>query len=154
MRTVAITGVNRGLGFEFARQYRAEGWRVIGTVRSKHHAGDGLAALGVELHELDLNDFSTIAAFGRTLQDDTIDVILANAGHMGARDMPIDDVDLEAWELSFRVNAIAPVALQVRCLSRCDGAKTARRSQSAAGAGRSHATTPGADTCIEAPRLR
>jgi NAD(P)-dependent dehydrogenase (short-subunit alcohol dehydrogenase family) len=111
MRTVAITGVNRGLGFEFARQYRAEGWRVIGTVRSKHHAGDGLAALGVEIHELDLNDFSTIAAFGRTLQDDTIDVILANAGHMGARDMPIDDVDLEAWELSFRVNAIAPVAL-------------------------------------------
>ena len=31
--TVLITGANRGLGLEFARQYAAAGWTVIGTAR-------------------------------------------------------------------------------------------------------------------------
>ena len=30
---VLITGANRGLGLEFARQYAAAGWTVIGTAR-------------------------------------------------------------------------------------------------------------------------
>ena len=32
-RTVLVTGANRGIGLEFARQYHAAGWRVIGTAR-------------------------------------------------------------------------------------------------------------------------
>src|SRR5262249_52250292 len=111
MKTVLITGVNRGLGLEFSRQYRADGWRVIGTVRSKQTAAEDAAALGVELHELDLTDFRAIAALGDALQHETIDVVVANAGYMGDRTMPIDNVDLVSWELSFRVNTIAPVAL-------------------------------------------
>ena len=31
--TVLVTGANRGLGLEFARQYLADGWRVIATLR-------------------------------------------------------------------------------------------------------------------------
>ena len=31
--TVLITGANRGLGLEFARQYAARGWNVIASVR-------------------------------------------------------------------------------------------------------------------------
>jgi NAD(P)-dependent dehydrogenase (short-subunit alcohol dehydrogenase family) len=34
MPTVLITGANRGLGFEFANQYAAEGWRVIASCRN------------------------------------------------------------------------------------------------------------------------
>ena len=33
MPTVLITGANRGLGLEFARQYAAVGWSVIATGR-------------------------------------------------------------------------------------------------------------------------
>ena len=33
MPTVLVTGANRGLGLEFARQYAADGWNVIGTCR-------------------------------------------------------------------------------------------------------------------------
>ena len=33
MPTILITGANRGLGLEFARQYAAAGWRVLATVR-------------------------------------------------------------------------------------------------------------------------
>jgi NAD(P)-dependent dehydrogenase (short-subunit alcohol dehydrogenase family) len=34
MSTVLITGANRGLGLEFARQYAAEGWDVLATSRN------------------------------------------------------------------------------------------------------------------------
>ena len=48
-----ITGANRGLGLEFARQYAGEGWRVIATCRDRDRAGE-LAALrgAVEVHLL------------------------------------------------------------------------------------------------------
>ena len=31
---MCVTGVNRGIGLELARQYLADGWDVVGTVRS------------------------------------------------------------------------------------------------------------------------
>ena len=34
MATILVTGANRGLGLEFARQYAAEGWEVIATARN------------------------------------------------------------------------------------------------------------------------
>ena len=40
MPTVLITGANRGLGFEFARQYAADGWRVSATCRKPVSAGE------------------------------------------------------------------------------------------------------------------
>ena len=36
--TVLVTGANRGLGLEFARQYAADGWRVIACCRNPKDA--------------------------------------------------------------------------------------------------------------------
>jgi NAD(P)-dependent dehydrogenase (short-subunit alcohol dehydrogenase family) len=36
MPTVMITGANRGLGFEFAKQYAAGGWRVFAASAIQH----------------------------------------------------------------------------------------------------------------------
>ncbi|HNK06660.1 MAG TPA: SDR family NAD(P)-dependent oxidoreductase, partial [Giesbergeria sp.] len=33
MPTVLVIGASRGIGLELVRQYAAEGWRVIATVR-------------------------------------------------------------------------------------------------------------------------
>jgi NAD(P)-dependent dehydrogenase (short-subunit alcohol dehydrogenase family) len=38
MPTVFITGANRGIGLEFARQYAADGWRVLATARDPQGA--------------------------------------------------------------------------------------------------------------------
>ena len=38
MPTVLITGANRGIGLEFARQYVADGWRVIAACREPARA--------------------------------------------------------------------------------------------------------------------
>ena len=38
MATAVITGANRGLGLEMAKQYAAAGWDVIGTAREPEKA--------------------------------------------------------------------------------------------------------------------
>jgi len=37
--TVLITGSNRGIGLEFAKQYAEKGWNVIATARKPGEAG-------------------------------------------------------------------------------------------------------------------
>lgn len=112
MPTVLVTGAGRGLGLELARQYAVDGWRVIATVRDVKKAKE-LVALGskVEIHPLEVTDFEAVAALGRELARDTIDVAIANAGVSLARAMTPGRIDETAWIDTFKVNAIAPLAL-------------------------------------------
>lgn len=110
MPTVFITGASQGLGLEFARQYAADGWRVIGTCREPATA-DALAHLqgDVEIHPLDVTDHDQIQALAKTLKRQTIDVLLNNAGIYGPRPTPFGHVDYEAWRQVMNVNAMAPL---------------------------------------------
>jgi len=112
MPTVFISGANRGLGLEFARQYARDGWRVIATSRSLEKAG-ALRALsgGVAVHALEVTDFAAVAALARALDGESIDVLIANAGIYGPRDMTAASIDAEGWGETFRVNTMAPLAL-------------------------------------------
>ena len=58
MSTVLITGANRGIGLEFARQYSADGWDVTATAREW---SDELDELGVRVEKLDLSDADSVA---------------------------------------------------------------------------------------------
>src|ERR1700733_12528786 len=67
--TVLITGANRGIGLELAKQYADKGWNVIAT--SRHKAGDpALADLDelaakhsqVALEQVDVSDTATVRA--------------------------------------------------------------------------------------------
>jgi NAD(P)-dependent dehydrogenase (short-subunit alcohol dehydrogenase family) len=115
MPTVLITGANRGLGLEFARQYAKDGWRVVATARVPEKA-TALAAIGpaVTIHRLDVADLGAVAALGRALGEESIDLLIANAGISGPRGMrpeAIGSDEANAWEMVFRVNAMAPLAL-------------------------------------------
>jgi NAD(P)-dependent dehydrogenase (short-subunit alcohol dehydrogenase family) len=111
MPTVLITGANRGLGLEFARQYASEGWRVLATCREPDRA-EALQAFAAQavIHPLDVSDFDAVAALGRALADETIDVLIANAGVLLDDDSRPEAVDYDACMRSFRVNALAPLA--------------------------------------------
>lgn len=111
MPTVLITGSSRGLGLEFARQYAADGWRVIATCRAPDRA-EALRAIrpAVEIAGLDVANLADVAALGRTLADETIDILIANAGIYIARTMPIEAIAAEPWLESFAVNTIGPMA--------------------------------------------
>jgi NAD(P)-dependent dehydrogenase (short-subunit alcohol dehydrogenase family) len=82
MPTALIIGASRGIGHELARQYRADGWRVIATAR-KSTDGDTLTRLGAQAHVLDVNNVEAIAGLGWKLDDEKIDAAWIVAGVYG-----------------------------------------------------------------------
>ena len=105
MPTILITGANRGIGLELARQYAADGWAVIATARQ---SSDELDALGVRVEPLDMRDFTAVTGFSERL--DALDLLIANAGTYGPRD-PKSAEDGAGWAETFAVNTIAPFLL-------------------------------------------
>ncbi len=74
MPTVLITGANRGLGLELARQYAADGWRVMACTRQPDAAA--LDALEqehrhVSLHALEVTDAASIETLATALRGTT-----------------------------------------------------------------------------------
>jgi NAD(P)-dependent dehydrogenase (short-subunit alcohol dehydrogenase family) len=108
MPTTLITGASRGIGFEFCRQYAADGWRVIAVLRDQQSAAT-LAGLGVDARLLDVRDFAGIKALAASLGGEPIDVLIANAGIYEGPGQTLDELD-EAWWLdAFRVNTMSPI---------------------------------------------
>ena len=105
--TVLITGANRGLGLEFARQYAADGWTVIGTARRPADADD-LSALDVEVLQLDVADRDSIAAFAASLDGRSVDLLINNAG-IFPRVSEIENVDANDYLQTLVVNTLGPV---------------------------------------------
>jgi NAD(P)-dependent dehydrogenase (short-subunit alcohol dehydrogenase family) len=84
MPTALILGASRGIGHELARQYLADGWRVIATAR-KPADREALARLGAQVHELDVTSADSVAGLGWKLDDEKIDVAWLVAGVYGPR---------------------------------------------------------------------
>ena len=69
MATVLVTGSNRGIGLEFARQYAQAGWRVIATCRNPVAAADLNAITGdIEVRKLDMMDLDAIDGLAADLE--------------------------------------------------------------------------------------
>ncbi|MCY3939675.1 MAG: SDR family oxidoreductase [Gammaproteobacteria bacterium] len=117
--TVMVTGANRGLGLEFARQYAADGWRVLATYRNPAVAGELLELAeqdNVQAFTLDVSDFDAIAALADELQDETIDVFLSNAGLFGPKPGAESDLRQSFGHIDYgivrkvlTVNSLAPL---------------------------------------------
>jgi NAD(P)-dependent dehydrogenase (short-subunit alcohol dehydrogenase family) len=109
-----ITGANRGLGLEFARQYLANGWQVYAACRDPESAselrrladgsGQKLLIIG-----LDVTDPLSIKAAATELAGRAIDVLLNNAGVGGVRGQTIGNIDYKAWAKVLDVNTLGPM---------------------------------------------
>lgn len=104
--TVLITGANRGLGLELARQYRDKNYHVIATARNPKKASE-LNALGVQVEQLDVTNQSSIIDLKKKLKNQPIDILINNAGVL-VRDQRIEDVDLDDLTNTIAVNTIGP----------------------------------------------
>ncbi len=113
--TILITGANRGIGLELARQFSEDGWQVLACCRSPEDAGDlkVLAAEypAVEMFLLDVTNYDQLAALSSQLKDRPIDILLSNAGIYGPRGVSFGEVDAVAWRQVLEVNTIAPLML-------------------------------------------
>lgn len=121
MKTCLITGANRGIGFEFARQYGMAGWRVYAGCRNPAGA-DQLRQLSgrsaVEIIALDVADHDSINAAAKRLEGEPLDLLLNNAGLFGPKAGADNDprqqfghIDYDIWLELVRVNAMGPVRL-------------------------------------------
>jgi NAD(P)-dependent dehydrogenase (short-subunit alcohol dehydrogenase family) len=114
--TVFITGGNRGLGLEFARQYAARGWTVIATARDVDGAAE-LRALAnatgrVTIERLDLLDRDGIAALAKRYEGKPIDLLINNAGIGGDPALQsLGSFDYELFEETMAVNVYGALAM-------------------------------------------
>jgi len=107
MARIVITGANRGIGFEFAKQLKAQGNDVTAVCR-KHSAQ--LDALGVTVHDgVDLSDSNSLIELAKKFPAQSIDILINNAGVLiGDR---YGAVDVSNIERQIQVNAIGPFVL-------------------------------------------
>ena len=106
MATVIITGANRGLGLEMAKQYSANGWNVIGTAREPEKAKELNALDKVTVMQLDIADDSSTQNFAEQLGNQPVDLFINNAGIYGP-----SDFDRKGWLDLFNINVVGPVEL-------------------------------------------
>jgi len=120
VKTVVITGANRGIGFEFTRHYATRGYRVHACCRHPEKASD-LAELAVQhavqVHSLDVNDAQSVKGFAKALAETSIDLLINNAGVYGAR-VGLGELDYKVWQQVFLTNTLGPIRVTEALLSR------------------------------------
>ncbi len=116
--TILITGTDRGIGLEAARQYAEAGWRVVAcahhpetALQLKNAAESTDSGRRLRIVGLDVTDSSAIQALARELEGQPIDLLLNNAGLYGPKQLTFGFLDAEEWIRVFRVNTLAPLLM-------------------------------------------
>lgn len=123
-KTYLVTGANRGLGLEFARQLHERGDRVLGTAREPDSAAE-LRGYTKTVYPLDVADALSVESLGRTLANETIDVLINNGGvfpHLHK----VEELDFDAMLHAYAVNSVGPMRVikaLLGCVRRADGGK-------------------------------
>ena len=117
MPTVLVTGTNRGIGLEFARQYSADGWEVIATAREPSAE---LQAVDVLIEEVDMQDLDAVLALGERVRK--LDLLIANAGTWIPEQAGTAE-EGRAWADMLVTNTIAPYLLAKSLLPQVSAAK-------------------------------
>ncbi|TXR54630.1 SDR family oxidoreductase [Reinekea thalattae] len=128
METVLITGASRGIGLELTRQFLQQGYQVIATYRNQ--PSDALSELATNqqlvLKELEVTDQSAIKALSAQLAGQTIDILINNAGTIGADDQSLEGIEASAWLDAFAINSIAPLMVTRALLSQIEQSENPR----------------------------
>jgi NAD(P)-dependent dehydrogenase (short-subunit alcohol dehydrogenase family) len=102
MLAVLIRGTNRGLGFEFVRQYLQDGSEVFAACRNPSGAKE-LQRLAqksggsLTLFAMDVTDAENVRKAAAQLKNGAIDVLINNAGTSGVRGQTTGKVDYGNW---------------------------------------------------------
>lgn len=112
MHTILITGANRGIGLEMAKQYSADGWKVIACCRDPAKADELQQLKHVpEILPLDVANTQSIHNLIQRMAKEPIDILMNNAGVWGPKKQDFGDTDAEAMIEVFKVNTLAPLLL-------------------------------------------
>ncbi|WP_376690874.1 SDR family oxidoreductase [Wenzhouxiangella sp. EGI_FJ10409] len=124
MKTAVITGANRGIGLELARQLGDRGYRIIAVCRK---ASPELKALEVQVEEgIELTDRGSLEALADRLRGTRIDLLVNNAGLLIPTSFDGIEDQLDDWRAQFEVNSLAPLRVTHALINHLnDGGKVA-----------------------------
>ncbi len=112
-RTAVITGANRGIGREIARQLHAYGFQVILAGRNMPDLNGLCKELGERAtpFRVDVTNDESVELFGNFMKENfpKVDVLINNAGVMGSK--PMLDFDLQELDAVMRTNFMGPISL-------------------------------------------
>src|ERR1700688_5158027 len=112
MSTILITGANRGLGLEFARQHAADGWDVIATARNPK-SNEELQQLtknkNVSLRSLDVTSDESVKQLAETMGGKPIDLLVLNSAIYTRNGIKLGELNFAGWRESFETNVLGAI---------------------------------------------
>lgn len=117
MKTVLITGANKGIGFETAKQLAQSGYFVYLGSRDKIKGLEALEKLkafginNVDCTEIDVTNINSIKSARKELESktDALDVLINNAGISGGQPQNISSIKIEDLRKVFDTNFFGAV---------------------------------------------
>ena len=114
MKTLVITGANRGIGLEFVKQYLQDGWQVIAGCRAPESAPE-LNALNEQgslvVMPLDVANSTSRESFCRAIGGMPVHLYINNAGVYAPKQAAIGHIDESVWLDVLQVNTVAPLKM-------------------------------------------
>lgn len=125
MKTVLITGANKGIGFETAKQMATLGYFVYLGSREKEKGENavmtlkGMGLSNIESLQIDISDTVSIQKARAEMEEkvEALDVLINNAGILG--DMPQDpsSVSIENYKKVFQTNVFGTIEVTQQFLA-------------------------------------
>lgn len=105
MKTALITGANRGIGLELAKQLQQKNYRVIITCRKSNSV---IESHGFQIESgFDVSSESSVQKLAKKLKHTDINLLINNAGILSSMD--INSLDYEAMRQQFEINTLGPL---------------------------------------------
>lgn len=114
MKTVFISGANRGLGLEFVRQLNAMGYRTLAGCRNPQNAIELKKTIKIEnIIHIDTGDQQSIKVAVANVRQriDQLSILINNAGIGYESDQSINAVEYDKMLETFKVNTIGPLLI-------------------------------------------
>ena len=117
-KVALITGANKGIGFETARQLGAHNVTILVGARDEKRGNEAVKTLQAEgvdaqfIH-LDMSDAATFTNAAKFIGDKfgKLDILINNAGVLMDYGVPVSASPLTSWRATFETNVFAVVEL-------------------------------------------
>ena len=122
-KTALVTGANKGIGFETARQLAQQGITVLLGARDEQRGAEAATklrdeGLDVRFLQLDLSDEKTYETAAKLIAQEfgRLDILVNNAGVNEDYTTPASQTTLEQWRKTFETNVFSLIALTQKLL--------------------------------------
>lgn len=115
-KTALITGANKGIGFEIARQLGAKGWHIVISGREENRleeAARRLQNFSVEILLMDVSQENNIsqAAAIFSQRNSKLDVLINNAAILSKEDKSLMQENSQVYHDTLRTNCYGPLCV-------------------------------------------